>query len=354
VEDQLTDGDVERGLRESLGEERNAVAAFLLYLGEFEHRRLFERTGHPTAWEYLRSTFGLVEGSIHYRLTAARLLRRFPQATEMLREGRLCMTGLSMLRDVLDESNVDDVLSRAAGCSKKELELLVATLQPRPEPAPLLRRLPSVAAAPHEKPPAVEPVMAPSNAASTVETKSVPAPRLTPISAKSRLLRIAVSDTFAEKLDRAKAILGHAIPDGDYEAVLSRALDALLEKHEKRSTPSVKPRKVKPPKEGSRHIPIEIERAVRQRDGNRCTWPMADGSLCGSTRRLQLDHIQSFALGGESTVENIRCLCWDHNQQHAREVYGTEHIERSIARKEALTRPDESFAEKSRAMSTHA
>ncbi|GEJ55572.1 HNH endonuclease [Anaeromyxobacter diazotrophicus] len=83
------------------------------------------------------------------------------------------------------------------------------------------------------------------------------------------------------------------------------------------STPSADPR----------HVPAAVAREVWKRDGGRCSFRLPDGSVCGSTRRLELDHIQPVALGGRSTADNLRVACWDHNSLHAEHVFGREHME---------------------------
>jgi 5-methylcytosine-specific restriction endonuclease McrA len=57
------------------------------------------------------------------------------------------------------------------------------------------------------------------------------------------------------------------------------------------------------------HIPAHVRREVWRRDGGRCQWRLASGEICGCTRHLQLDHVRPLALGGTSTVDNVRILC---------------------------------------------
>jgi 5-methylcytosine-specific restriction endonuclease McrA len=69
-------------------------------------------------------------------------------------------------------------------------------------------------------------------------------------------------------------------------------------------------------------VPAEVKRAVIARDEGKCQWPVQSGGICGSTRRVQLDHVHPKALGGPPTVENLRLLCAFHNQYAARLAYG--------------------------------
>ncbi|WP_428194571.1 HNH endonuclease, partial [Deinococcus saxicola] len=49
-------------------------------------------------------------------------------------------------------------------------------------------------------------------------------------------------------------------------------------------------------------VPTDVKRAVKKRDGSMCL-------CCGSTARLQVDHIQPRYLGGSHDPENLQTLC---------------------------------------------
>ncbi len=55
-------------------------------------------------------------------------------------------------------------------------------------------------------------------------------------------------------------------------------------------------------KEGSRVVSKAVQREVWRRDQGRCV-------DCGSTERLEYDHIIPFSKGGSNTVRNIQLLC---------------------------------------------
>lgn len=54
-------------------------------------------------------------------------------------------------------------------------------------------------------------------------------------------------------------------------------------------------------------VPVEIRRAVFERDGGKCV-------ECESNFDLQYDHILPVSLGGATTVENLQLLCTDCNR----------------------------------------
>jgi hypothetical protein len=62
-------------------------------------------------------------------------------------------------------------------------------------------------------------------------------------------------------------------------------------------------------------IPAKIRRQVFARDQNRC-------QNCGSNHALQCDHIIALALGGETTVNNLRTLCRNCNLQKGIRDFG--------------------------------
>lgn len=55
-------------------------------------------------------------------------------------------------------------------------------------------------------------------------------------------------------------------------------------------------------------IPVEVRKAVFDRDGGRCR-------NCGSNFDIQYDHIIPFSMGGASTVENLQILCAPCNRE---------------------------------------
>jgi 5-methylcytosine-specific restriction endonuclease McrA len=139
-----------------------------------------------------------------------------------------------------------------------------------------------------------------------------------------------------EKLEKARELLSHALPSGDLGELVERAVDALIEQEtRKRFGPRRAPaaRKARELKPGSRHVPVETERAVWERYNSQCSFVDGEGRRCAERRFLTLEHRKPFALGGPPTLENLCLLCNAHNLESARQVFGEPHIETKIRAK---------------------
>jgi 5-methylcytosine-specific restriction endonuclease McrA len=120
-----------------------------------------------------------------------------------------------------------------------------------------------------------------------------------------------------------------ATPRHRLEAVRAKARGGQVgaPRRDRRERPRQKPRPSKPD-----HLPAHVRREVWRRDGGRCQWKLANGEICGCTRHLQLDHVKPLALGGTSTVDNVRILCRSHHLEAARLVFGDPWMDRYTER----------------------
>ncbi len=154
--------------------------------------------------------------------------------------------------------------------------------------------------------------------------------RVEPLSATSFRVEFTASAALRDKLEHARNLLSHAVPSGDLAALIERAIDELIAVETKRRSGAGKPRKHRETRAGSRHVPVEVQRAVRERDEDQCTFVDAEGRRCSEKRFLTIEHIDPYALGGPTTVENCCLLCSAHNAYQARQVFGGEHVARKV------------------------
>ena len=68
-----------------LRKEQAAMAEFLSALADFDRHRGWEPLGHASLFAFLRAELGLSSGAAFWRMSAARLLQRFPDLVEALR-----------------------------------------------------------------------------------------------------------------------------------------------------------------------------------------------------------------------------------------------------------------------------
>ncbi len=130
-----------------------------------------------------------------------------------------------------------------------------------------------------------------------------------PLTADLRRLHVTASKQFLDKLEAARAALSHSLPSATTEAILEAALDLVLARDAKR-------------KAGNRRVPAAVRRAVWERDGGRCQWPLAPVGSAARRSASRFDHVDPLHRGGCSTVENTRLLCRAHNDLAARQVLG--------------------------------
>ncbi len=120
------------------------------------------------------SALRLSEHAAYARIECARLVRRRPAVLAALEHGDVTLTAACLLAPVLTHENCADLLGRARHRTKREVEVLVAALRPKPDAPAIVRKLP--------EPKAVAPAVL---RADTPAPDSTPAARPSPPSALS-------------------------------------------------------------------------------------------------------------------------------------------------------------------------
>jgi hypothetical protein len=226
ADDALT---VELGLL--AGREREATAAFIVHLAEFDGRRLYEGAGYQSMFSYCRAVLRLSEDAAYNRIKAARATRPFPAIVAMLIDGQLSLTTVRLLAPHLTVENHGKLLAAAAGKGKHDVEELLASWFPQPDVSPLVRKLPSrvavtEAAAPCEvtaPPPgplvATSSTIADARAAIGVGGISSVLPSkpalVRPLAPERYEVRFTASAETRALLREAQDLLDHAVPTGD-------------------------------------------------------------------------------------------------------------------------------------------
>jgi hypothetical protein len=268
-------------------DERVATAGLVRHLAEMDARRLFLQEGCASLFTWCVEVLHLSEAAAYNRIEVARIGRRFPAVLDALDEGSVTLTAVKVLGPYLTEANHADLLAAARHRSRREIERMLIGVEPT-SPLPMGFRETTIHIAPglHE-------------------------------------VRFTITSATRDKLERARELLRHAVPNGEYAAIFDRALTELLAQLERRraaATPA--PRPAQPARPGSRHIPAAVKREVWKRDGGRCAFFGWQGRRCTERGRLEFHHRQPFAAGGPATADNISLRCRQHNHYEAETFFG--------------------------------
>ena len=252
----LTDTELSVEVERLARAERAATLALVVHLAEFDARKLHLAAAFPSLYRYCRAVLTLSEHEAYHRIVAARTVRRFPIALDPLGAGRLNLTTLRLLAPHLTAENHSDLLAAASGRTRRQVQRLLATRFPKPDVPISIRPVAgsapaAVAVIPiiggSEPSPAadgpfavsaqgIEPsAQAPVRPERPIAPPPPSAPEPTrPLSATRYEFHFTGRCETYEKLERAKDLLRHAVPDGDVAEIFDRALSALLRDVEKR------------------------------------------------------------------------------------------------------------------------
>ncbi len=277
---EISDQDLLYKLKRLAVKSRQLEAELLVHIGEVDARRLYLQEACSSMFVYCTKVLYFAESAAYHRITAARIVRRYPEVLERLKAGEIHLAGISLLAPHLTLENHQELLARAKHGSKREIEELVAELRPKPAARALVRKLPAAPSGLPAQPERPEPAPKVEAPPRPPHTTSAGRPRPVPLGA-------------------------------DRFACTARPQAA---------------RKAKTPP--SRYIPAEIRRAVVQRDGGRCQYASPTGQRCGSRDFLEFHHLEPWACSRRHSASEIVMMCRAHNQYEGERVYGREHMER--------------------------
>lgn len=290
----------------------------IVYLVEIEERRIHLELACSSMFDFCTRKLGFSEGEAFRRLTAARLVRRFPALLDVIASGRIHLSSLVVLRDFFTEANVDELATAASGKTKREVEELVARMAPRPDVRASIRKLPD---------------RGPSSSvasASTPTSSRVPSPQLQAIAERRYRVQLTANEELCDKLELARALMSHKNPSGDLAVVVEQAIELLIEKLSKEKLGKTSRARRRKPSTKLGHVSRAGRWEAFERDGMQCSFVGKNGERCPARALLEIDHVTPRALGGSGTAENIRVLCRAHNREAAERVFGRAYLEARI------------------------
>jgi hypothetical protein len=272
--------------------DRQTTIELLHHLIEVKSRRLHVEYGFTNLWDMLTRGYGYSEGSAQRRLSAMELIHSYPETEERIIDGRLSLSVAALMQVCLrkkpcTEKQRAELLNDLEGKSTRDAERVIAKIIP----------------------------------------KAIPRDKETALSVEHTKLTIVIDETLRRQIEELKALLSHIKPNMTNAELLKYLTELGLKKFDKSRAPTRSSKPQLPPAPavtGSRRqIPRAIERAVRQRDQNRCTYiDSISGRACTATRLIQCDHIIPVAYGGTNDIENLRLRCQAHNLLAAVQSFG--------------------------------
>jgi 5-methylcytosine-specific restriction endonuclease McrA len=346
-------------LKDSVAHDGLHTARQVALIAEVERRRLYAPAGFPSMFAFCVEELHLSEDAAYKRIRVARASRRYPGVLEALAEGRVHLSGLTMLAHYFKHAPTEELIAAATYKSKQEIEKLLAERFPKADLPALVRALPPVAPPGLSQPQVTEVVSEPFEQLQVVaesESELAPGPvgcpvipgqtlaegapsppgeraHVTPLAPQRYGVQFTLDQAGRDLLERVRNLLGNRVPPGDLAEVIVRALEAYAAQLEKQKFAATeKPSRAhRPCKPGSRHISARVKRKVWKRDKGRCTYVAENGKRCESRWDLEFDHEHEYARGGEASVANIRLRCPAHNQHGAERTYGVEFMEHKRA-----------------------
>jgi 5-methylcytosine-specific restriction endonuclease McrA len=328
INGRLSDTELLDEVKRLTAHERHATARLIAALGELDARRLYLDEGCSSLFTYCTQVLHFSEHAAYLRIEAARAARKWPAILDLLADGALHLTAISLLSPHLTEDNHRRVLSSARHKSKREVEEIVASLRPRPAvpssvrklPAP---RLPSTATVESPLPERAETLALPATAdpppVCEVRARVAEVKALAPERYK---VQFTASRETHDKLREAQNLLRHRIPDGDIAAIFDRALTALLAELRKARHAAVSRPRTASASTTGRYVPAGVKRAVWERDKGQCAFVGAQGR-CAERGFLEYHHRVPYADGGATTCDNLELRCHAHNAYEAELWCGT-------------------------------
>jgi len=354
----VSDAELLTATRGLVGRSNQLLAALLAHLAEVEVRGVHRERACASLYTYCIYELRFSEDEAFRRVSAARLVRRFPAVLDAVASGELHLTGLLLLGPHLTEQNFVEVLARAKYRTKKEVLRLVRQLDPLPQVPPrieplgpasnsdsqLVRSARAIGLEPLQHPvrdlqPGERPrdwMIAQDSATDAVTDAAVGSEQQPFVLAEQKEppqrygIQFEAAEEYVRLLDEAQALLSHAFPNLSLSDLHLRAMRSFVTELKRKKCAGVdKPRPQRAPdpsapnpRQRGRHVPASVRRNVYQRDQARCTYVDDAGRRCCETHRLELHHVDPFARGGAQTTDNLTLRCKAHNALAAEQDFG--------------------------------
>lgn len=270
-------------IKKLVSTERRIGVEILECLYEIEFRKAYAELRYDGLFTYCVKELGFTDSQAYQRIQAMRALKEIPELKPMIESGSLSVSSVAKVQThIRREKQTGKTHAKA---EKLDLFQAMENRTSREVDAEL-------AAVRGEKP----------------KTK----------------INLELDDELSALWKKIKGLAAHRTQGEDVEVFRMLAKEWVL-RHDPTRTVADRSQRAVPlstqvtKRRDSRYVPTPLRRAVWRRDEAKC-------KRCSSTHALEIDHVTPFALGGGTTLENLRLLCRSCNQFAAIEVFGAEKV----------------------------
>lgn len=293
----LSDLGLHQQLLQLKSEESQVVAMIISHLQEVYRRRLFASYRCTSLYDYCIRILGYSNGEAHRKISACKLAAQIPEVRDSIASGEMSLSNAASVQSLVSKLHKAPL---SEPCSKtKEL-----SWAPTPE---LIRSI-------------VKRVKNKSSRACEKELSKIAGElnlnNEAPKPGRRNLDEIAQLKVCVnrDKLDQLKRELGVVCEQELIEQLIAEKLNEIRETKSGALCAPITSRAHKLHAQ-PRSISPSKRRIVMQRAKGQC-------ENCGSLHRLQIDHRECVATGGENDLDNLRLLCRSCNQRAAIEQLG--------------------------------
>lgn len=312
--------------------EKRATATFLQYGAEAYRRKLHCEVAKPSLFAWFTESFGMGETTACRRIAIIRAMNKAPEAHDVILEaigqGRLSVDGMALVAPHITSENAQRLIQETEGKSRKAIEYLLAMRFPGKAKKKKKDRIRPVVIEPTEQPAPRENRFAPAGTPAESMQEFWEENNREPLHDSGATIGLEIRITLEGREVEDLRKLQELMPGINARDIIAAALRHYRNKKDL-STVGLGKKNENPPgdaspsqKKSRSHIPKSIRAEVYQRDGGQCTFVSDDGKRCSERGHLEFDHIIPFAMGGDSTAENLRLLCRSHNSFAADRAFG--------------------------------
>jgi hypothetical protein len=119
-------------LKDLAAQERKQTAMTLVYMAEFDRRRLYESFGYTTMLDYCVRHLHMDDDEVEEQIEVARVALVYPVLFEAIADGRLHTAAVRLIAPHLTAENVDELIAAMTRRQEGEIKAMLKEWFPEP------------------------------------------------------------------------------------------------------------------------------------------------------------------------------------------------------------------------------